>query len=179
MTRSEFPVSDRKPLTRLELKLVEQYPSLPLDLIWKFRKVEQANRHRARRKGQKAIKVDYIGILIAQDWKCSICGEVMDRRLPLDHPDGVSLEHNPALCQGGHHIPDHVSGAHRRCNMAKNNAVDTPKAAKIRRLKGKTGQIARRQRRGHSLIQSGNNWPPKGSRKLPTRADKARVMKGK
>lgn len=145
----------RKPLTPLERKLVAQYPALPLDIIWKFRRVEQANRRRAKRKGQKAVKVDYIGILIAQKWLCSICDEPMDYTLSLSDPDGVSLEHNPALSQGGHHIPEHVEGAHRRCNMAKNNNTDTPKAAKIRRLRGETGQRARRERNGSKLKSAG------------------------
>lgn len=139
-------MTDRKPTTTLERKLVAQYPGVPLDTIWKFRKVEQANRRRARKAGRRADKVDYLSILIAQGWACSICGEPMDRDLPLNLPDGISLEHNPALGQGGHHITEHVSGAHRRCNMAKNNSEDTPKAAKVKRVAGITGQYARRQR---------------------------------
>lgn len=105
----------------------------------RLERIERNNRRRARNKGQRAVPVDFVAQCEAQGWACSICGEPMDPELDPMDPMSISLEHSPALATGGHHIPEHVEGAHRACNVRKAAERDTKVAAKIKRQQRRTG----------------------------------------
>lgn len=126
----------------------------------RFAAIERNNRARARRMGQDAEEVDFLAILHAQNWRCSICGDPMDpEALHTETRLAISLQHSPALSAGGHHIADHVSGAHYACNIDEGRKHDTPRAAKVKRQAGVTGQRAKRERAKaagtHRPIRSG------------------------
>ena len=53
------------------------------------------------------------------------------------------------------------------CHKIK-TVTDNKEAKRTNRLRGEAGQLARRERNG-SQIKSRNQWPPKGSRKIPSR----------
>ena len=141
-----------------EHKLRAAYPSLDMELMKRLNRLEAGNRGRARRirkKTQQSMaieKLNFIQVCVEHDWKCSICGEPID---PMNfdgmHPDSLTFEHNIALSGGGDHIFKNSSPAHRRCNMAKNEAHDKTKAAKLKRMSGETGQYARRKKNGSKM----------------------------
>lgn len=97
---------------------------------------EVSNRSRVRSAGLDAVvdAVDFIGVLIAQEWRCWICGELMDAALHGTEPEAISVEHDPAVSVCREHTLRTVKGAHQRCNHAKAAAEDTTRAAKIKRV---------------------------------------------
>lgn len=115
--------------------------------IDRLRDAERRNRVRARKNGNEWEPVDFISILIGQCLKCCICGERMEWNLPGNDDQGITLEHDISLGQGGKHNAQNVKGAHRKCNIDKANAGDTKAAAKCKRVQGLTGQLKRRNER--------------------------------
>lgn len=109
-------------------------------------RLEQRNRQRARRMGCDFERVDFIAVCEAQGWACRACGQDMDPELPHTEPMAISLEHSIALSCGGKHTADQIEGMHTACNKAKGAAIDTPRAAKVKRQKGEKGQRARRNK---------------------------------
>lgn len=106
-------------------------------IIKRWKAVEYSNRRRARLKGADALPVNFPAIIIDYDAKCCICFEPIDIELSGHDQEGLTLEHMIALGQGGHHVTSNIGPAHRRCNEAKNNQEDTPKAAKVTRTRNK------------------------------------------
>lgn len=117
-----------------------------LNALARLQRAERRNRKRARDKGAQAEPVNIIAVLNGQGWLCVICNAGMDPELDGCDPDGITIEHSPALGCGGHHKAGQVFGAHRACNTQKGRKTDTSKAAKIKRQAGMTGQSARRER---------------------------------
>lgn len=140
-------------------------------LTERFKKIESSQRTRMKKKNEKlpaerqiaVEKVDFLAILIQQDWACSICCKPMDPTISGQLPMSVSLEHNLGVMSGGNHVESNISGAHRRCNVRKGHLVDAPMAAEIKRKAGDTGQRARRERRKAKQLSL---WP---ARKLESR----------
>lgn len=133
----------------------EKYPGVPYSTCARLARVEQSNRRRAHRMGCESMPVDFTLICVEQDWKCCICGEPMNLKHKGDKPNSVSLEHDIALGCGGGHTPWNVKGAHRRCNITKGQEKDGPRAAKLKRMAGETGQYARRKRNGPQIQSRG------------------------
>lgn len=124
-------------------------------LLKRLNAMEYRNRKRAEGMDCHAEPVDFPAIVIAYNGCCCICQQEIDLTLPGTDPEGVTLEHIISLGQGGKHTADNIGQAHRRCNLEKSHRLDTPKAAKIRRLRGETGQRARRERNGSKLKSAG------------------------
>jgi 5-methylcytosine-specific restriction endonuclease McrA len=110
---------------------------VPPHIVERWKRTEQANRRRARKKGADALPVNFVKIIIDFNARCCICFDDIDIHLPGTDPRGLTLEHLLALGQGGHHVSANVGPAHNACNQAKNNQEDTPKAAKVNRVKTK------------------------------------------
>lgn len=151
-------------------------PTVPSSFaIKRLQRIERTHRLRAQSKGQIAEPVDFLALLIAQDWRCIICGEVMDPELvPTCKPKtdrSISYEHPIALTNGGHHVASNGGGAHLCCNVAKGQKKDGPKAAQIKRqarkcsapMGLKTGKVAKRAKAGQRLqsrpFQTNRNSP--------------------
>lgn len=154
----DLPEAERKRLpnhTRLETKMRQMFPMVPLVVIKRLRKLEQQNRSRARNMRNKfghpkrINRVDFVEICVKADFKCCLCREPIDYWI-LDgmDPKCLSLEHNIAMSGGGNHVKRNISPAHRECNMLKNERHDKGRAAKTKRMAGETGQRARRKRNG-------------------------------
>lgn len=57
------------------------------------------------------------------EWKCGICGDVIDRDLRYPDPRSVSLDHIVPLAAGGAHTKANTQAAHLCCNMSKGASV--------------------------------------------------------
>lgn len=90
--------------------------------------------------------VDFIDVCIKQEWRCSICQKPMDPKLKGNDRRAISVEHSPALSVANEHSPRTVSAAHVRCNVNKGHASDTPRAAKIKRVRKDEDRHATRMR---------------------------------
>lgn len=108
---------------------------VPKALSKRWKRQEKNNRKRARDYGAETCPVDFVRIVIDYGCKCCICFEPINPELPGTDAEGLTLEHIIALGQGGHHVASNIGPAHKRCNEAKNNQLDTPKAAKITRIR--------------------------------------------
>lgn len=95
--------------------------------------MEARNRRRARDKGIRHERVDFVSVLEAQGWLCTVCEAPLDPSIPYPDPMSISLGHTPGLECGGFHIRRHVSGQHWGCNSAEANRVDKPVSAQIKR----------------------------------------------
>ena len=112
-------------------------PILTEAQVKRLRTLEVRNRRRAREKGIRNETVDFIAVLEAQGWQCTVCGEEMDPAVPYPAPQSISLGHTPGLQCGGFHIRRHVNGQHLGCNIAEANRVDKPVSARIKRQAAK------------------------------------------
>jgi len=107
---------------------------------------EQRNRARAEKMGCYVEAVNFPMNIVRWNGCCCICGEPVDLNKGGNLPTGLTLEHIISLGQGGRHVDNNIGPAHRDCNVAKSRKIDTPKAAKVKRMAGITGQYARRSR---------------------------------
>jgi|GEM_PF-4731998 len=103
----------------------------------RLKRIEQANRARARRMGCNAVPVDFIAVLEAQAWACAITGDPLDPDLAPPHGDSISLEHRNPLSNGGAHDAGNVCGVKLAENLKKGRTQDTPRAAKAKRQAAK------------------------------------------
>lgn len=106
----------------------------------RLKRIEQANRARARRMGCKAEPVDFIAVLEAQDWACAITGDPLDPDLAPPHGDSISLEHRNPLSNGGAHDVGNVCGVKLDENLKKGRTQDKPRADKRKRQAKKFGK---------------------------------------
>ena len=106
----------------------------------RLKRIEQANRARARRMGCNAVPVDFIAVLEAQAWACAITGDPLDPDLAPPNGDSISLEHRNPLSNGGAHDAGNVCGVKLAENLKKGRTQDTPRAAKAKRQAAKFGQ---------------------------------------
>lgn len=89
------------------------------------------------------------------------CGEPLD---PLN--EGVVDEHLRALGLLGGNELDNRAWFRKPCARRKTDAEDTPRMAKAKRQAKCVGP---REPPAHPIPQHVQPWPPKGSRKLPSR----------
>jgi 5-methylcytosine-specific restriction endonuclease McrA len=53
------------------------------------------------------------------DWKCHICGDLVNRAAKVPELDAPTLDHVVALAQGGSHSESNLKTAHFYCNSVK------------------------------------------------------------
>lgn len=112
-------------------------------------------------------------LIIQQDGKCG-CG--CGRKLDFTKPRLVTDEHLQALFSLGGNELENRSLWLTECSILK-TAKEAPAQAKVRRhMNGKT-QADKRKAAGGSRIKSRSSFPPKGTRKLPTKKDMERYRK--
>lgn len=103
---------------------------------------------------------EIIELAVRQNGRCG-CGECGKKLNALT--EGVTDEHVIALDHGGTNDLSNRSLWRTPCSRKKTAAQDTPTSAKIKRLRGETGQLARRKKRGGSSIKGGGFQPrPEG-----------------
>lgn len=110
---------------------------------------------------------EVIQLMLDQEGRCACgCGVKLN---PMT--EGVIDEHRVPLAMGGSNALSNRHLYRKPCAAAKTDkGGDKTKIAKAKRQGGETGQWARRQERGESLIKGRENpWPAKGSRKLSGR----------
>ncbi len=107
--------------------------------VKRLKRIEQANRARARRMGCKAVPVDFVHKCHQQGWVCAITGVALDPELPPSDTLSISLDHHNPLSNGGAHDWDNVRATTLGANLAKAKAEDTPRAAKRKRQAKKLG----------------------------------------
>lgn len=97
---------------------------------------------------------------IPASWKAAALArtEGVCARLDCDRADGLEFDHILALALGGKHAADNIEPLCRPHHRAKTDRD----LAMIARAKRRSG--------GGSIPARKSPWPPKGSRKLPTKA---------
>ena len=96
-----------------------------------------------------------IVLMLEQEGRCGCgCGVKLD---PLG--EGVIDEHWNPLGLTGTNETENRRLLRKPCARKKTDTEDTPRITKAKRQGGEKGQWARRQNRGHGLIQSRNEWP--------------------
>jgi len=85
----------------------------------------------------------------------------------LGAEEGVIAEHTMPVAMGNEEKPDALW---RKTCASEKTARDLTQIAKAKRQAGETGQQARRARGATKQIPARvNPWPPKGTRKIPSR----------
>lgn len=88
--------------------------------VRRMRLEERDARRRALKRGAATGEpVIFEEIAERDDWKCHICGDLVDRDAHWPDPLSPSLDHVVPLVAGGAHDPSNVSLAHLSCNVAK------------------------------------------------------------
>lgn len=72
-------------------------------------------------RGPTKSKVEIRKLCEQQKWKCSLCGEKLDPKIPGTHNMGISIDHVIPVSQGGTHDLANLAVAHRICNSIKGN----------------------------------------------------------
>lgn len=91
---------------------------------------DAARRDWNRQKNSKRRKYSYISqskfmeISVRDEWKCHLCGELVDDSLPRLAKMGASLDHVIPLSKGGTDHPENLKLAHFICNVRKGNRID-------------------------------------------------------
>lgn len=80
----------------------------------KLREIKK--RYKLRREGWEVGQVDYLEILIRDNFVCHICGTDVE-------PDDIHFDHVIPLSKGGQHSTDNIHVAHSRCNIRKSNKI--------------------------------------------------------
>jgi hypothetical protein len=108
-------------------------------------------------------------ILERDGYVCQECEEPCDRSKIAPHPRAPTLGHIIAIGCGGPHTRANTRCECWSCNEELNHTRDTPKAAKIKRQRGDTGQQARRARRkaeGKKPLLEGRGFDKSLSKKM-------------
>lgn len=74
---------------------------------------------RALRWGVPYEPIDRAAVFARDDWKCHLCGELVDRLALFPDPDSPSLDHVVPMSRGGGHLWSNVATAHLGCNVRK------------------------------------------------------------
>lgn len=126
------------------------------------------DRERVQPEPRRALtRREIIELAVRQSGRCGCgCGEKLNALT-----EGVTDEHVIALDHGGTNDLSNRSLWRDPCSRKKTAERDIPASAKIKRLRGETGQLARRQKRGGSSIKGGGFQPrPEGQkRRCPSR----------
>ncbi len=113
-----------------------------------------AHIRRAKKYGVEFERFEDEEVLERDGYVCQCgCGKPCDRTQVVPEPDAPTLGHIIAMTCGGPHTRANTQCQRWECNARQNHETDTPKGAKIKRLRGETGQLKRRKTRGYSLIQ--------------------------
>ena len=121
----------------------------------RFRRWNTAHKKRAKTSGCDYEDVDIFAVFDCAGWVCAKCGERIDSELRWPNRLSPSLDHRIAIKAGGGHTRENCQPTHLGCNFSKAYREDIPGAARIKRLKGETGQRARRERNGSKLKNRG------------------------
>lgn len=82
--------------------------------------------------------------------QCPLCGKPITE----DQVPHIERDHIQPLGLGGEDTAENSQFAHARCHSRKTHEEDRPIMHKADRQAGKTGQMARRKRRGGSSIKT-------------------------
>jgi len=93
------------------------------DYKYLTRLTDVSSRQRAIKYGVEYERIEPIKVFERDNWKCGICGEDVDERLPYPNTKSVSLDHVTPLSKDGTHTYDNVQCSHFGCNTKKNNRV--------------------------------------------------------
>lgn len=161
-----------EPLSRNQSKFCSarcQWTNYRKDLKVRLSNLDGSHRRRAiAHDAPHEKKVDLFAVIERDGWCCYICKEAIDADLRFPHPMSLSIDHEHALAAGGGHTFANCRATHKQCNFQKAYDQDIKQAAKSRRLRGLTGQRARRERRGGSSIKSASKIPSRGFQKRTT-----------
>lgn len=118
---------------------------------------ERKNRSRCLGTGlnAEAEAVDFIQTCFDQNWLCWICTRPIDPSISYSD-ETISVEHDPALSVARRHTKDTVKAAHVSCNHQKAAKSDTPRAAKIVRVRADEKEHRERMK----LKAAGKALPP-------------------
>lgn len=122
-------------------------------------RIERTNRTRALGMGCLAEEVDLPALFMEKGGLC-FCGKPIDLALKGDDPMGFALDHDIGLAYGGTHTKANCRPSHNKCNKAKADEIDTPRAAKTKSMRGimhdddATGQQKRRRQGKTKKINS-------------------------
>ena len=134
-----------------------------------------AHKQRCIKAGLAYENVDLFAMFEAAGWVCYICSEAIDPELRHPHQMSPSVDHEIALKAGGGHTAKNCRASHLGCNLHKARKRDSKIIAKVRRLRGETGQKKRRDERKAKeadRLQGKTGNGPK--RKIPSRPFPAR-----
>lgn len=94
---------------------------------WKEANPERVSGH--HRKRRATVRGAVIGVIDgeamwkAQDSRCPLCLDLIDRTLSWPDPASISLDHNIPLSRGGEHTQSNVQWTHLLCNLRKGDRL--------------------------------------------------------
>ena len=68
--------------------------------------------------------IDRMEVFEYHEWKCHICGKLIDKTLRLPDRMAATLDHILPFALGGQHIFKNVAPAHDICNARKADSLD-------------------------------------------------------
>lgn len=88
-----------------------------------------------RRPMIEIVDFDPIDIYVAADWTCPECFKRVDFTKTGTHPESCVLGHLRNYAHDGGHTPDNCAPMHWKCNARIAAKIETPREAKINRLR--------------------------------------------
>lgn len=69
-------------------------------------------------------KIDNLAVYEMLNWVCILCDRPIEKDMPENHPEAVSMEHVIPISKGGTHTWFNVGPAHVKCNINKSDRID-------------------------------------------------------
>jgi len=127
-----------------------------------------------RRPMIEIVDFDPIEIYVAADWTCPACFRRVDWTKAGIHPESCVLGHLRNYAHDGGHTPENCAPMHYACNALIAAKIETPREAKINRLRAsyrgisKDGSKAKKKKKpaigGRSRLGNGPSRWPKGQK---------------
>jgi len=86
---------------------------------YELRNQHSTHKRRAIRYGVHYELFDKIDVFERDNWKCGICGKLVDRSSVFPDPFSASLDHIVPMSLGGAHSADNTQCSHLSCNLRK------------------------------------------------------------
>lgn len=83
-------------------------------------RADSNRRKNNKRKGARSTSYRIAEIALRDGFRCHLCRERVDMRLPGTHPQGPTIDHLIPVTDGGDDEPVNVALAHRECNVRRN-----------------------------------------------------------
>ena len=131
-----------------------------------------------RRPMIEIVDFDPIEVYAAANWTCPACFRRVDATKSGRHPESCVLGHARNFAHDGGHTPENCGPWHFKCNAEAAANIETPREAKINRLRASyrgidregdpTSEKRKRSIGGRGFAKGGRSSWPKG-RKIQTR----------